>query len=246
MPLKRIHLSSVDSTNRTLNDLLKSEVLKEEVVLIADYQENGRGQGNHHWHSNRGENLLMSVLLFPAFLSASSQFHLSRVTSLALCDTLKGLDLNPRIKWPNDILVNGKKIAGILIENGISGHNLVHSILGIGLNLNQQEFPEFPLPATSLALETGTRKDPGEAAELLLETIEVRYHQLETGSVAPLEEEYLAHLYNLDQPSGYIAEGIQFTGIIKGVNEFGELLVEIKGAIRPYGFQEIQYVVPGT
>jgi biotin-(acetyl-CoA carboxylase) ligase len=77
----------------------------------------------------------------------------------------------------------------------------------------------------------------------LLEAIGVRYHQLETGSVAALEEEYLAHLYNLDQPSRYIAGGNQFTGIIKGVNEFGELLVECEGAISPYGFQEIKYSV---
>ena len=90
---KRIHLDTVGSTNRHLSEIIKSKTPTQEIVLIADYQENGMGQGDHHWHSSKGENLLMSVLLFPAFLSASSQFHLSRVASLALCDTLKGLDL---------------------------------------------------------------------------------------------------------------------------------------------------------
>ena len=246
MHLKRIHMGSVGSTNGILSERVKSAPAREEMVVIADYQENGRGQGDHHWHSAPGENLLMSVLLYPAFLSASDQFHLSRVTSLALYDTLKRMKQRPWIKWPNDILVSGRKIAGILIENGVTGLELSHSILGIGLNLNQRQFPDFPVPATSLVLETGNRKDPGEAADWLLEAIEVRYHQLESGSVASLEEEYLEHLYLLDQPGGFISKGVQFTGIIRGVNEYGELLVESEGVTRSYGFQQIQYSVPGT
>ena len=122
-------------------------------MVSVDYQYAGKGQGDHQWHSRPGENLLMSLLLFPAFLSASDQFYLSRVASLALIDTLKTLKLAPLIKWPNDILVNRRKLAGILIENGITGNKLSHSIIGIGMNLNQTEFPDFPLKATSVALE---------------------------------------------------------------------------------------------
>jgi len=104
---------SVTSTNTLLFDLLKQQQAEEGTIVIADYQHGGRGLGDHSWISNRGENLLMSLLLFPAFLSASAQFHLSRVASLALCDTLETLGVDPVIKWPNDILTRKGKIAGI-------------------------------------------------------------------------------------------------------------------------------------
>jgi len=134
---------SVTSTNTLLFDLLKQQQAEEGTIVIADYQHGGRGLGDHSWISNRGENLLMSLLLFPAFLSASAQFHLSRVASLALCDTLETLGVDPVIKWPNDILTRKGKIAGILIENGISAGAISHTIMGIGLNLNQRSFPDF-------------------------------------------------------------------------------------------------------
>jgi BirA family biotin operon repressor/biotin-[acetyl-CoA-carboxylase] ligase len=238
-----IHLSSVHSTNTYLAGELKKASLPQELAVIADYQEGGKGQGGNRWYSPPGKNLLMSILLFPAFLSASSQFHLSRVVSLALVDTLKGYGQSPVIKWPNDILAGGKKIAGILIENGIVGTGISHTIMGIGLNLNQQEFPEYPLPATSLLLETGKQREPLEVAERLLDAIMARYGQLESGSAALLEREYLEHLYSLDRPGEFLAEGERFRGIIRGVNHFGELLVEREGETRSYGFQDISFTI---
>ena len=249
MHVKRIHLERTSSTNRTLSDLLKTGSVREEVVVITDYQEDGRGQGGHGWHSNPGENLLMSLLLFPAFLSASCQFHLSRLASLALCDMLKqlktpsSLNLNPVIKWPNDILVGGKKIAGILIENGIMGSKLSHTIMGIGLNVNQDKFPDFPVAATSVVLEGQPRMDLTKVAEMLLEAIGQRYTRLQNGEEALLEREYLDHLFMLDRPGEFISGGVKFTGIIRGVNKFGELLVEREEKTRSYGFQEISYIL---
>ena len=142
-----IKLNDVSSTNSYISTLLSQESAIDPIVVLADYQESGKGQGNHTWHSNRGENLLMSLLLFPAFLSASSQFCLSMVASLAITDTLDSLGIAAKIKWPNDILTKNGKIAGILIEHGISGKTISHSIIGIGLNLNQHAFPEFPVPS---------------------------------------------------------------------------------------------------
>ncbi|MEN8156683.1 MAG: biotin--[acetyl-CoA-carboxylase] ligase [Bacteroidota bacterium] len=252
MHVKRIHLERTGSTNRTLFKLLKSGSVREEVAVIAGYQQHGRGQGDHGWHSNPGENLLMSLLLFPAFLSASCQFHLSRVASLALCDTLKKLKLpgsfnpDPVIKWPNDILVGGRKIAGILIEHGITGSKLSHTIMGIGLNVNQERFPDFPVEATSLVLEGHARMDLTGVTDSLLESIQIRYSQLESGAFRALEQEYLEHLFLLDRPGEYISGGVKFTGIIRGVNEFGELLVERDGKTGSYGFQEIRFVMHST
>ncbi len=216
------------------------------MVVTADYQDSGRGQGNHSWHSNPKENLLMSLLAFPAFLSASDQFHLSRLASLALCDTLKGLNLIPDIKWPNDILVKNRKIAGILIENGIRGKNLSHTIIGIGLNLNQDSFPGFPVPATSVVMEGLAPLGLSGAADLLIHALEQRYEQLESGFAGILEREYLGHLFGLDRPGAFISEGVKFTGVIRGVSDFGELQVEQEGRIKNYAFHQIKCIVPST
>jgi len=168
MGIKWIKLDSIASTNSYITELMKVGKAKEELVVTADYQDTGKGQGDHLWQSNKGENLLMSILLHPAFLSASDQFQLSRLTSLAICDILASLDLEPVIKWPNDILTEWGKIAGILIEHAISGRAISHTIIGIGLNLNQSVFPEFPISATSVALEKGNTLSPYKIAEQLL------------------------------------------------------------------------------
>ncbi len=242
MAVKKVGLDQVDSTNCFLSDLLKEDPNIGKLAVIADYQQSGKGQGDHTWHSMPGENLLMSLLLFPAFLSASEQFHISRVASLALIDTLKGLGLSPLIKWPNDILLHERKVAGILIENGILGRNLSHTIIGTGLNLNQTEFPEFPIEATSVALESGIFSNRNEVTALLLERLESRYRQLEEGDASSLEAEYLEHLFLLDRPGEFSSGSERFTGIIRGLSEPGELLVERDGTSRTFGFQEIQYL----
>lgn len=243
MAVKKVSLVQVRSTNRYISDLLKENPGRDQLMVVADYQDSGRGQGGHQWHSAPGQNLLTSLLLFPAFLSASDQFHLSRVASLALIDTLKKLNLVPVIKWPNDILVNRRKIAGILIENGISGTKLTHTILGIGLNLNQTEFPHFPVEAGSVALESGVFCDRMEVRDQLLDSLMERYKQLEEGDISKLESDYLENLFMLDQPSEFVYQGKRFTGTIRGISDLGELLVEHNGLTRSYGFQEIQYSI---
>ena len=241
MAVKRIHLETVNSTNCYLSELLKKEPNVGEVVVTADYQGSGKGQGGHAWHSMPGENLLMSLLLHPAFLSASRQFQLSRLASLALIDTLKRLKLPAQIKWPNDILIQGRKVAGILIENGISGMNISHTIIGIGLNLNQTEFPDFRMEASSVALEKGLSSNRKEVTEVLLESLMRRYQQLKGGESSKLESQYLEHLFRLNQPGEFRSLGESFTGTIRGLSELGELLVERNGLTQAYGFQEISF-----
>jgi BirA family transcriptional regulator, biotin operon repressor / biotin---[acetyl-CoA-carboxylase] ligase len=242
MAVKRIHLEAVNSTNHYLSDLQKENPGMGEVMVTSDYQHIGKGQGNHQWHSMPGENLLMSLLLFPAFLSASQQFQLSRLASLALIDTLKGLGLSAQIKWPNDILVRGRKVAGILIENGISGKNLSHTIIGIGLNLNQIEFPEFPLEASSVALENGVSCNRNMVMDLVFESLMARYRQLEDGDHPGLEKDYLEHLFMLNRSGEFSSRGERFSGTIRGLSELGELVVEREGKTQAYGFQEISFL----
>jgi len=230
---------NLSSTNLLVSDLLKHQKPKEGLVVVADYQEAGKGQGAKSWHSRKGENLLMSLLLFPAFLSASNQFQISRVVSVSLCEVLDELGATPVIKWPNDILTSRGKIAGILIENGISGGKISHTIAGIGMNVNQSDFPEFPQPASSLFLETGRKTVPQELAEILVERIMIRYQKLKEGDEHALEKEYLGRLFRLGKPSLFETGGVIFEGIIRGVSEFGELLVEVEGELASYGHGEI-------
>lgn len=230
---------SLTSTSSFLSDLLKHQELEEGTVVIADYQDAGRGQGAHSWLSNRGENLTMSFLLFPAFLSASQQFHLSRVASLALCDALLILGIDSVIKWPNDILTHRGKIAGILIENSITAGSITRTIAGIGLNLNQTIFPRFPIPASSVRLETGKDVDVGEVAELVETCLMSRYHALKEGKTDQLEKEYLELLFKAGVPMLFKVGKEESEGIIKGVNDFGELMLELNGEIRTFGHGDI-------
>jgi len=226
---------SLTSTNSFLTDLLSEEHLEEGTVVIADYQDAGRGQGDHLWHSSRGENLLMSLLLFPAFLSASSQFHLSRVASLALCDALDTLGIPSVIKWPNDILTERGKIAGILIEHSITASHISRTVIGLGLNLNQTEFPDFRVPATSVHLETGRPVDVTEFGELVESRLMNRYRELKEGQTGPLEKEYLERMFMAGEPALFKTGEELFEGIIRGVSGYGELMVESEGGTRTFG-----------
>jgi len=182
----RIHwvkLDKVHSTNSYLADLIRNNEAEEGFAVVADYQDTGKGQGSSRWHSGRGENLLMSVALFPAFLSASRQFHISRIASLAICDFLEPLGLKVHIKWPNDILTGRGKISGILIENSIKGQKISHSVVGIGLNLNQKDFPDFPVRATSLVMEKGIITEPFHVAETVSGRLAYRYNMLKNRNI---------------------------------------------------------------
>ena len=238
-----IKYDTVPSTNTTLSTLIKQQQLDEGVIVIADYQEAGRGQGEHSWLSHRGENLLMSLLLFPAFLSASEQFHMSRVASLALCDALEEVGVDSVIKWPNDILTEKGKIAGILIEHGIISDHIAHTIIGIGLNLNQTEFPPFPVPATSLHLETGKMTRVADMGKIVESCLLGRYGELKEGLQKELEKEYVRKLFRAGILSVFKAGDELFEGIIRGVTDSGELMVEIRGDLRTFGYDAISMEV---
>ena len=227
------------STNTYLAGLMKDRELEEGCVVIADYQEAGRGQGSNSWVSTGGENLLMSMLFYPAFLSASKQFHLSRLVSLAICDVLEAMGAESHIKWPNDILSRRGKIAGILIEHSITAGFISHTIVGMGINLNQIDFPGFSVPATSLRLESGKESDIIQVGELLEDRLKSRYHALQDGMTARLEQEYLEKLFKAGVPLLFDSKDGSFEGIIRGINDFGELLVERDGEVRAYGHGSI-------
>lgn len=238
-----IRKEHVSSTNSYLAGMAREDGLPKDTVLVSGYQTYGRGQGGNSWESKAGENILISWFIQPELLSASAQFQISKVVSLSICDHLNAFIGNAYIKWPNDILVGNRKISGILIEHAILQNRIAHSIIGIGLNVNQEDFPAFPIPPTSLFLETGRKHDLEKQLRKLLKVLYMRYNQLRQGDMDGLNQAYHEHLFRYRQKSLFEAYGKQFEGVINGVNEYGQLLVELPGEIKTFNFQEIRLLI---
>lgn len=180
----------VASTNTELKAL--SEVLPGRTVLSAVCQSDGYGQGDHKWHSEPGANLTFSILMkYDAehVLPASRQQFLTMSTSLAVVDFLKELGIEAGIKKPNDIYIHGEKICGMLIENGICGRNMTWSVIGIGLNVNENTFPgELPNPV-SISRLTGRHYDTEKCLGEFLKHFSKRFDAIWTEPDA-LERDY--------------------------------------------------------
>ena len=236
-----IHLPSVDSTNKYAAAILHNKNATEGTVILADVQTRGKGQGDNTWLSDKGLNLLCSIILKPDFLPAFKQFYLSMCIATGINDCLTDLGFRSQVKWPNDILINGKKVAGILIENTILSQNLHTSIAGIGLNVNQVSFPpEIPNPA-SLAGETGKSYDVGQLLERLLRFLERRLIQLYAGDFMAIKSQYLNCLWLLNAHAVFTDQKGVFEGRIVDVAETGELVILTStGETRMYGFKEVE------
>ena len=137
-PVPLIHISETNSTNNYLQSLCSKQKVEELTVVVADFQTSGRGQRGNSWESDSGKNLLFSIVIFPEFLEARRQFLISQIISLAIKEELDTYTTDISIKWPNDIYWHDKKIAGILIENVLSGSTFSRAIIGMGLNINQK------------------------------------------------------------------------------------------------------------
>jgi len=179
-----IELEQIGSTNNYARQLVRDKMPIEGTVIVTDEQTEGRGQRQNTWVSEPKKNLCCSYILRPVFLSAKNQFLLSAVTALAVSDVVSLLlldDKQVKIKWPNDILVDGKKIAGILIENSLRGTQIETSIIGVGLNVNQLLFPK-EFNATSLQLLSKRKHTINDVLEMLNQKLSKYYLQLRSGN----------------------------------------------------------------
>ena len=235
--------AEIDSTNEEMNRLLGTGPLEEGTVIRAEFQTAGKGHRGNTWTSERGRNLLFSILLKPVSLPVERAFDLSRITSLSLLEVLAKQSLESLIKWPNDILAGSRKICGILIENSITGKRIGHSIIGVGLNVNQDRFdPGIPAP-TSMLLEKGCQFDRNSLLEQFRSAMEGWYRELLAGNYGRIQEAYLARLYRVGAPARYSDGNRTFTASILGVLPGGELELQLEGGgIRKYAFKEIEYV----
>lgn len=234
-----IHLESVDSTNNYTANLVKSEGLSSGTVILADEQFAGRGQRGSEWRVEAGMNLTFSFYLEVVNLSVENQFDLSQVVALSICDFLSKNGINAQIKWPNDILVNGRKISGVLIENSISSGKSWRSIIGIGINVNQMRFGKFN--ATSIQCELGQFYPVKNALYSFIASFNKISEELLDKPIE-LHKRYLAKLYQFEEKKFYKDATGVFEGKICGVEQSGRLLVEKENQIVSYDLKEISFL----
>ncbi len=233
----------VGSTNSFASELLEEDAVKDGTVIVAGYQSRGRGHGKNNWHSERDKNLLLSIILLPDFLRAGEQFLISEFISLGLCDFLSRELLHVSIKWPNDILVGSKKIGGILIENAIEQDHILHSIAGIGLNVNQVKFPKDVPNATSMRQITGKEYDPERVRQALLNALDCRYEMLRGGNYEISRADYRKYLYRLNILSTFKAGDREFKAWIYDIDPSGELILHREnGQEERFGFKEVEFM----
>ncbi len=238
-------LSEVDSTNLYAWRLLDEGKAKEGAVIKTALQSKGRGMGETTWESEAGLNLTFSVILKPDFLEPARQFLLTKAISLAICEAVKSITGLQRVyvKWPNDIYIENRKVAGILIETRIMGNRFEWAVAGIGLNVNQETFSrDIPNPV-SLALATGHYHDLEKCLKKLCQSIENKYTLLQNNGASQLDEEYLNALYGFGQTIPFESKGKIFDAIIEGVTPYGKLvLTDSRGKQKEYDLKEVRFL----
>lgn len=245
-----IWFDSTDSTNKEARRQISS--LDNLSVLSAMTQTDGRGQQGNSWSSAPGENLTFSIVLKNPGLDICDQIALSALASLSVTDLLSSNGIEAKIKWPNDIYVGNKKICGILIENALKGDKVDWSIIGIGLNVNQTDFPsDLPNP-TSMVLCSGGNSD-FDVRLLLEEFMEIfngyhkRYLNI-NGGLKKLRQLYLSQLWRKGEESYFIdrreGRNDRFKGIITGTNDSGMLTIKKEeGELCEFAFKELIYII---
>jgi BirA family biotin operon repressor/biotin-[acetyl-CoA-carboxylase] ligase len=238
-----IELNSITSTNNYANMLLSKNQSIDKTAIVAWSQTQGRGMGENTWESEDFKNLTASFIISAKWLKAENQFYLSRVVCLAIVDFFKNYGIETLIKWPNDIYACNKKIGGILIENTIVENKIVSSVIGIGLNINQEAFTSNAPGAVSLKKITGNEVDLKEALNFLINFFDVRLEHLKDKKYKEIENEYLRKIYWFEQWHDFEASGKIFKGCIKGTANTGELMVlQPDGNIENFMFKEIKFL----
>ena len=236
----KIILSDVDSTNNFAAKIMNEGLGGHGSVIMAENQSNGRGQQGSIWQSEPKLNLLFSIILCSEQVSKLKPIYINWFVSLCLVDVLKKNDLIACIKWPNDIMIGEQKIAGILIENKFHGSELIQSIVGIGLNVNQVSFQLSK--ATSMKLQKGMEYAVEELLNTFIFTFRKNEHILFANNFVDLKERYLACLFGLNEQRFFKSESREFEGKIIGVDDSGQLLIESPGKQMAFQNKEIHFL----
>ncbi|MDR1415091.1 MAG: biotin--[acetyl-CoA-carboxylase] ligase [Odoribacteraceae bacterium] len=219
-----------------------AEELEDRSVIITPHQTQGRGNDGNTWESEPGKNISMTILLRPVGLLASEQFILSMLVALGTLDFVARHVPGATIKWPNDIYVDDRKIAGILIEHMVHRDTIHLSLCGVGLNVNQARFISDAPNPVSLYQLLGREIPLRQALAQLLEAIGAR---LDAPRDYPATRvEYTSRLYRGTGIYPWKDNWGRFRASIRGVNKYGQLLLDDEtGRQRVYGFKEVRYVL---
>lgn len=236
-----IELDVVESTNKTAAELLSLSKAMHGTVILANMQTQGRGQRGRVWHTGVGLDLALSVIVLPPALRVEEQFGLSKMVALAVRDSVQAfVRQDVRIKWPNDILVERRKLAGILIECELVADRVRSAIIGIGLNVNSCDF-EAQLVASSLHLESGLNVDRKAVLDILLEALRTRYSQW-IGDPNGVDVDYTAALWSKDRWADMVLDGVVENLRPIDVDRWGRLLVEhLGGRVAAYGLDRLRF-----
>lgn len=241
---KIIWLAETESTNLYATELLKQNAANE-TAIVAAYQTKGKGQQQNVWESDAGKNILLSWICYPVMLKPEELFYLNKMVTMALIQFLQQqFNIDAKVKWPNDIYVGDKKIAGILIENTIQGKYIKHAIVGVGLNINQDKFSNLiHQKCTSAKLLTGKDYVVNEITLHLLHHLHSTLEMLMSKRFQALTDFYMKHLYRLNEAHQFKVNFEKVNGTIVGVNKQGKLIVLINGEFKTFGNKEIEYVI---
>ena len=236
---------NLDSTNTFALEYLSKMDPTEGTVISTKRQTAGRGQRGNYWESEPDKNISMSTILYPKFLSATKQFDLSKVAGLAVKDLIEAhCKKEVKIKWPNDIYIENRKVAGVLIQNSLSGSIIKNAVLGIGININQEVFLSDAPNPTSLKLEAGKEFDIDELIKELCKYIETWYLKLKSNQVESINEAYLSSLYRFNELHEYkiVKTNEIFKGEIIGIANSGQLKVKTEIGILSFNIKEIKFL----
>lgn len=232
MITKRYHFETIDSTNLKAKELAAAGALHGTLVT-ADTQQAGIGRRGRSWSSEKEAGIYMSMLLRPE-LEANKASMLTLVAALAVESAIaETLQCQPMIKWPNDLVLNKKKICGILTEMTLMGSDIDYVVIGIGINVNNKAFPEeIKQTASSLSIELGGEIDRELLITEVWKQFAVYYEQfMQTKDLSLLKQQYENALVNKEEKVKVLDPLGEYTGIAKGITNTGELIVDAGGEL---------------
>lgn len=235
-------IDQVDSTNNYASFLLKTKRPPEGTIIITKNQTSGHGQGTNIWESEPDMNLTLSIILYPEFIEVIRQFEISKAISLGVADFFSEFTKEISIKWPNDIYIGKGKAAGILMEYSILKEKISSCVVGVGLNINQLKFTGDAPNPVSLRKVTGITYDLEKCLTILLEKLDIRYRQLETGDEARIDRDYEQLLYLVNEWALYSSKNGDFEGMIVGVDKYGLLKIKSRQeSVLKFDYKEVRF-----
>jgi len=235
---ERYHFAVINSTNKKAKELAETGCVHGTLVT-AESQQAGIGRRGRSWSSEEGTGIYMSLVLRPEIKTECAS-SITLVAAISVARAIINLfkessqeAVFPQIKWPNDIVLNKKKVCGILTELSLNGTKIDYIVIGIGINVSNHSFPEeIEATASSILLETKVELDKEELVEEVWKQFEHYYEMfLQTQDVSGLKEEYVSLLANQDNKVKVLDPNGEYEGIARGITDTGELLVETRQGI---------------